>query len=198
MIKFFLTILGSAIGKTAQNSAPAVSRQIQEILPKPTQRRITRKQAIALAQRVNEKYFAGRMSDYVDDAAAIIFVESSGDYDENATADKNAVRVEPDGRTSYGLMQVLLPTAKDLYRKGYNRFKASPDVLMTHEGGVYFGMAYMDFLKRNFPKFIKTHQDLIRAYNGGQGWKLSNRGISLTAQYYNKYTKQYEVNSEVA
>lgn len=198
MIKLLFALIGSAIGKTAGDAAPAVSNRIQDLLPKPTQRRITRKQAISLAQRVNQLYFGGRMSNWVDDAAAIIFVESSGDYDENATADKNAMRVEPDGRTSYGLMQVLLPTAQDLYKKGYNRFKPSPTVLMSHEGGVYFGMAYMDYLIKNFPKLIKTHQDVIRAYNGGQGWKLSNRGISLTAQYYSKYTKQYEVNSEVA
>lgn len=196
--------LGTAIfaGKAAA-SLPNVPKETrlevkydaQEINRKT---RLTRGEVQYMVAWVNANYFASSMNAWVNDAASLVFVESGSGYGSDATANAQAKRVEPDGRTSYGLMQVLTGTAGDLYKKGYKAFSPSGSSLSTPAGGIYFGLAYLHYLDKYFNNMLHSRQDIIRAYNGGQGWKLSKRGVSMTANYYAKYTKQKSIQTQVA
>lgn len=180
---------------TAISQLPSLQRVIVSPRPyvKNQNRFLTRQDALDLVYYINQRHFNGRLESWVDEAVAIMFVESGSSFDFNARADRLATRREPDGRTSYGLMQVLLPTAQDLYKKGYKAFPATSGILKTQEGGVYFGLAYIDWLTKNFRSLLPTKEDIIRAYNGGAGWKRSQRGTTMTLAYYNKFNRQYDV-----
>lgn len=89
-------------------------------------------------------------------AAAIMWQESRG----NPRAISRA--------GARGLMQVMPATAKDLYdRLGYTRMLPTLANLVTEEGSIYFGTAYMEHLSK-----IRGDRDwewFIRAYNAGPG-----------------------------
>lgn len=93
-------------------------------------------------------------------AAAIALNESSGN--------PGATRTEPSGVTSYGLMQVLSTTAAWLYSIGYNAIAATPANLLTPEGSMYFGCAYLHWL-RNYDSTTQSDAFVVAAYNGGPG-----------------------------
>jgi soluble lytic murein transglycosylase-like protein len=151
-------------------------------------------------EHVNNKFFNGSLSEWVEDAAAMIFIES-GDkkFEPSSMAHKNASRYERHKNdTSYGLMQVLTNTAKELHGKGAGKIPPTPAALMTLEGGVYYGIFYLYFLNRYYkPRLLQTKQDVIRAYNGGQGWKKNPNSVKATADYYGKYLRQLQVNNKI-
>lgn len=88
---------------------------------------------------------------------------------EDATGDPGATRTEPSGVTSYGLMQVLSTTATWLYGLGYTALGApTPALLSTAEGSMYFGCAYLHWL-RNYEGNVQSDAFVVAAYNGGPG-----------------------------
>lgn len=95
---------------------------------------------------------------------------------------------------SYGLMQVLSKTARwlhdDLRYRGYSF--ASGEDLSTPAVGVYFGCAFIDWLRKH--SFSDGTEDwIVMAYNGGPG----NVGKFTTPNHLAKYkaakTRQAQV-----
>lgn len=79
-----------------------------------------------------------------------------------------AVRPEPHiGDASAGLLQTLYGTAKWLrFDMGYRDYElASADDLLQPQVSIYFGAAYLDYLRRR----DASAEYMIRAYNGGPG-----------------------------
>lgn len=88
--------------------------------------------------------------------------------------------------TSYGLMQTLLGTAKDMHAKGYRAAGVpTKDSLLVPEVSMYFGAAYKDWLMRTYKG--KSQEWYVRAYNGGPGWEKTQAGPGNTAVYYGRY-----------
>lgn len=87
-------------------------------------------------------------------AAAIMWQESRG----KATAVSSA--------GALGLMQVMPGTAGDMHANhGYGRLSPDRKTLLTPEGSIYFGTAYMAWL--NKVRNGRSWEWYIRAYNGG-------------------------------
>lgn len=113
-------------------------------------------EALAIINRVNAE-----MGGWHDprDVLATIAVESS--------FNTNAYRAEPQlGDASYGLMQVLSRTARDM---GYS---GAADGLFDPETNIRVGMAYMrwtwEFLERKLGR-TPSEAEWFSAYNGGVG-----------------------------
>ena len=45
-----------------------------------------------------------------------------------------------------GAMQVMPPTARQMYNSGYTKYEPTREVLFTIEGALYFGTAYLEYL----------------------------------------------------
>lgn len=88
-------------------------------------------------------------------AAAIMWQESRGNP--RAISNKGA----------RGLMQVMPPTARDMYERGYTKLEPTLANLITKEGSIYFGTAYMEYLASI--RGNRSWEWFIRAYNGGPG-----------------------------
>jgi hypothetical protein len=83
--------------------------------------------------------------------------------------DPAAVRQEPRiNDASYGLMQVLTKTAAWLNGLGYDAFDGTAEALATPEGSMYFGCAYLHWL-RNYKGAVQPDGFVVAAYNGGPG-----------------------------
>lgn len=94
----------------------------------------------------------------------------------------------PSGDTSLGLMQVLTSTAKDMNRKGYSRYPATITALRKPDISVYFGMAYIDWLKTwgKSKGIAPTMNNIIEWYNGGPG-----NSNAMTKRHLNKVLNNY-------
>lgn len=89
---------------------------------------------------------------------AMIVRESAVPGSRPLVVDASASRREPDGRTSYGLMQVLNTTARDLGLTG------DPTALFVPEVGIGYGVKYLaQQLKRYGGDVTKA----VAAYNAG-------------------------------
>lgn len=113
---------------------------------------------------------------------AIAYIESS--------FNPEALRVEPHiNDASAGLMQTLITTAQWLARDmGYRNY-GFPELsdLMDAEVSMYFGAAYLDYLK-NTRRDLDTEEKIVRGYNGGPaGFKRS-----ATLPYWQKYKRARE------
>ncbi|MCD9147870.1 lytic transglycosylase domain-containing protein [Pseudophaeobacter flagellatus] len=92
-----------------------------------------------------------------------------------------------------GLMQVMPSTGRDLHdRLGYGRIQPTMANLMTAEGSIYFGTAYMEYLHtiRNG----RSWEWYIRAYNGGPGGADKFMGGGKNAEndgYYSKVLRRW-------
>ncbi|GEM_PF-2154910 len=94
---------------------------------------------------------------------------------------------------SVGIMQVLVGTASDLYAKGYTAMgKPSRAALKRPEVSMYFGAAYMDWLRRSYP--ARSLEWYVRAYNGGAGHNYS----TATGVYWQKFKTAYAMWSDTA
>lgn len=90
--------------------------------------------------------------------------------------------------TSYGLMQTLLGTARDMYQRGYKGAgEPTAAMLLKPEVSMYFGAAYKDWLVRSYKG--KSPEWYVRAYNGGPGWEKTQAGPANTAVYYSRIMK---------
>lgn len=91
-------------------------------------------------------------------------------------------RYTPNGDASYGLLQVLYSTARWLHDEmGYKDYPlAGPDDLFEPQTSIYFGAAYVDWLRK---KPNASEQFIVRAYNGGTG----NAWSSATENHWRKY-----------
>lgn len=96
---------------------------------------------------------------------AIIVREAAVPGSRPLRVDTLATRREPDGRTSYGLMQVLDTTAKDLGLKG------DPKALYIPEVGISYGVKY---LGRQLRRYAGDLEKAVAAYNAGTARKRSD------------------------
>jgi soluble lytic murein transglycosylase-like protein len=101
--------------------------------------------------------------------AAIILTESSGN--------PAAVRKEPDGRTSRGLMQVLEGTAREL---------GLVDATRLHDPaiGIDYGVRYF---AKQLARYGGNLLKAVAAYNAGTAYQLSTGGFK-NQSYVNKVT----------
>ena len=139
--------------------------------------RLTVSQVYALAEQTSSRY-ALHVSPFF--ATVIASIESS--------FKPKAFRAEPHiNDASYGLMQTLWRTAKDMESKGYNAFRLNErEDLYRAEVSMYYGMAYIDWLKRYFPG---SDEEIARKYNGGP----SGHTRSSTLPYLEKYRTRQEI-----
>lgn len=100
-----------------------------------------------------------------------------------------AFRLEPHiGDASAGLMQTLGKTAAWLWDIGNRDFdKPSLDDLLNPEVSMYFGAAYVNWL-RNYGGAGHDLEWIVRAYNGGPGGAEK----SYTEAYWAKFQAAYE------
>ena len=102
----------------------------------------------------HDMYVSNFAATHPELAAAIMWQESRG----------NPRAVSPRG--ARGLMQVMPATARDLYENfGYTRMLPTLSNLVTEEGSIYFGTAYMEWL--NNRRGSNSWEWFIRAYNAG-------------------------------
>jgi hypothetical protein len=135
--------------------------------------RLSFEEVYALCREICETYFDGRVEPEM--LCAIAKIESS--------FDPSAYRYEAhinDG--SHGLVQVLFKTAQWMQERGYRAFDLTePSDLADARTCLYYGAAYLDTL-RDWRQVPREEEWIIRAYNGGMGWKGS-----ATAPYWTKY-----------
>ena len=145
-----------------------------DVLKLPRDRTLTQAEVYALASYMVDRFNIDMPPKHL---VAVAWIESSFRpwVDRDEGFDK-----------STGLMQTLLGTAKDLYKKGYNNAPAP-----THENlkdpyvSMYYGASYFDWVKSNWRG--KSIEWYIRAYNGGPGWEKTKNGPVNTQHYYNKW-----------
>lgn len=91
---------------------------------------------------------------------------------------------------SYGLMQVLLGTAKWIYTDLGKRAYGTPTAsnLYTPEQAMYYGAAYVNWL-RTYKGVARSPEWIVRAYNGGPGWASTTNGKNMTLNHWTKYKK---------
>lgn len=90
--------------------------------------------------------------------------------------------VSSDG-LSWGLMQVTLTTAKDLYKR-----EVSADELKNNEISVDLAAKYLQRLMRYFPGDAKK---IIMSYNQGEGNTM--RGKEYALPYWEKFNKHMKI-----
>jgi soluble lytic murein transglycosylase-like protein len=134
----------------------------------------------ALAQRLIAQY-GFNVSPCMATAIAIL---ESGDitHPENGF-NIYAARYEPGiDDTSTGLMQTLTGTAQWLARDMGYRAKGIPDAaaLFDPETSMYFGISYLDFLKK-YAGGARSDSWVVQSYNAGPG--------NSSGAYYTKYNK---------
>lgn len=105
--------------------------------------------------RIHDQYVSNYAATVPELTAAMMWQESRG----NPRAISSA--------GARGLMQVMPPTAKFMYDKGYTRLLPTLSNLVTEEGSIYFGTAYMEYL--NSIRGTRNWEWFIRAYNAGPG-----------------------------
>jgi len=124
---------------------------------------------------------------YTNDAILAVCKVESGSYKTpNAKFDRKSYRYEPHlGTASYGVMQVLETTARDMGLKG------APEIMYDPYWGIYYGVKYLKWVRDYLEPRIgrtPTVAEVLMAYNGGVGTFLRNRkGTPATRQYVAKY-----------
>ncbi len=104
--------------------------------------------------------------------------------------DPTAYREEPAlGTASYGLLQLLLPTAKSLDPR------ATPDALFDPEYNVNLGTALM---AKNLIRYGGNLSDEAASYNAGTAWKnesgqyTNSKGSTNVQGYVNKIMRNFD------
>ncbi|WP_299394644.1 lytic transglycosylase domain-containing protein [Pelagibius sp.] len=112
-------------------------------------------------------------------AIRIAYIESS--------FNPSAIRYEPHlGDASIGLMQTLLGTARWLeVDMGHNSHTASTTSLLDAQVSMYFGCAYLHWLRR-WRGSTRSDEWVVRSYNGGPGHGKA------TDDYWRKYREARE------
>ena len=131
-------------------------------------------QVRSLAERTINKYgFDGMDPRW---PVAVAWIESA--------FNPTAVRVEPRiGDASVGLMQTLVGTARDMSRSFQDKGVPDFSALLDPETSMYFGIAYLFWLKGRDAFDRHGEEFAIRAYNGGPGgWSRS-----ATQPYWDRY-----------
>lgn len=151
----------------------------------PLTRALTEAEVKALAAYIINAY---NMNTDVKELTAMAWIESSfRPYAKRDEFRKNGTIWD----TSIGLMQTLIGTANDLHNKGYKAFgKPDAESLKTPIISMYFGAAYLDWLRNNWRG--KSQEWYIRAYNGGPGWEGTANGPKNTAVYWNKFVSAWK------
>lgn len=97
-----------------------------------------------------------------------------------------------------GLMQVMNGTQGDIYRWGWRKYSAEPQLLYEPNVGIYYGTAYLEYLSTWNGK-TRTKEWMAQAYNAGPGgndndtktWPLETRKyLPKINQYYQEFLAQ--------
>ncbi|MGH1403265.1 MAG: transglycosylase SLT domain-containing protein [Alphaproteobacteria bacterium] len=148
----------------------------------PVGRVLTKEETLQLAVHVMETYKIHSTS--AQDLTIFAYVESSF---------RPWVERDEGFDKSTGLMQTLLGTANDMYKKGYTAVgQPTEESLKNPVISMYFGAAYLQWLKRHYSewghRYDGGYEDFfIRAYNGGAGWQKTPNGAKNTAHYLSKW-----------
>lgn len=144
---------------------------------------LTKEEQILLRNWADVQPWARKNAAWV---AAMMYQESGGKN--NAVSHKGA----------RGVLQVMPGTQGDIYKWGWRKYPADPNMLHIENIGVYYGTAYLQILS-------KTSSDkewITRAYNAGPGGKLtSGKWPRETIDYLAKIKIRYReilANKEVA
>ena len=183
---YFAGLTSAKTGKLTKEKVDSIKNQTIaafdeaiKFTPVPVLKPIMQKARLAeaevkdLAEKITTLYFP-----VVDPmmVRAIIQIESNRKPD--------ATRYEPHlEESSTGLMQTLLSTAVDMAKNwGATRYGIPTEKdLLNPEISVYFGAAYLNWLRR----YGTEEQNIVRNYNGGpKGYQRS-----ATLDYWEKYKK---------
>lgn len=167
--------------KQETQKTPTVATQNSNI-SFPSNRALTLDEMYDLAVHVTQTYGLENINE--SHLVTYAYVESS--------FQPYVTRNESGGRKSVGLMQTLIGTAQDMYNKGYKAVgEPNEETLKNPIISMYFGAAYIQWLKRNYPRMAYAYGNyeefFIRAYNGGAGWQQSEVGRNGTANYFKKW-----------
>lgn len=141
--------------------------------------RLTKEQVAAIVDKIGSAYFPK-----VDRRMVRAMVEIESDRA------PYAFRPEPQvlrpSNASVGLMQTLITTAEWIYSDLGARAYGEPSLatLTDAETSVYFGMAYINWL-RTYRNEARSEEWIVRAYNGGPGGAT----ISATLNHWAKYQR---------
>lgn len=162
---------GNGLGIGAGDETEAAEARAQ-ILSYSKTRPLSEEEVFQIADYMSN-LLGGRVNQF--DLMTFAYIES--------TFRPYAERYEPHIKdSSIGLMQVLSSTALDLYEKGYNDFgRPTRTSLKNPAISMYFGAAYIDWLKKYWPD--KDLEWWVRAYNGGPGHNYN----SQTTSYWQKW-----------
>lgn len=130
--------------------------------------RLSVKEVKALAQRLIDAYGFNVSANV---AAAVAIVESGSVGNPLLGCDPHAFRSEPTIHDqSTGIMQVLTGTAQWLAKsQGYKAYGVpSMNDLYTPSIGMYFGLAYLDYLSR-YGGAKRSTEWMVQSYNAGPG-----------------------------
>ena len=130
--------------------------------------RMSVKDVKALAQRLIDAYGFNVSANV---AAAVAIVESGSVGNPLLGCDPHAFRSEPQiTDQSTGIMQVLTGTAQWLAKsQGYKAYGVpSMNDLYTPSIGMYFGLAYLDYLSR-YGGAKRSTEWMVQSYNAGPG-----------------------------
>jgi len=148
--------MGQGTPAGPENAAGGLPKQAAHPLPAkltlPAPQATKEEKILWTGERFVSKW--AKRGDNMKLAASIMWQESRGNP--NAVSKAGAL----------GLMQVMPKTGKWLHdSKGYGLIEASREKLLTPQGSIYFGTAYLEYLDS-----IRGNRSLewfIRAYNGG-------------------------------
>lgn len=105
------------------------------------------------------------------------------------TFDPVALRIEPDGRRSVGIMQTLVGTARENWDRGYRAFaKPTATSLQQPAVSMYNGCAYLHRASV-FQNARRSEEFMARAYNGGLGFAQQSNGFTRTEAYWLTYLR---------
>lgn len=127
---------------------PASADNVEQVETKPTD--LTKEEKF-LSQHMG--FVSSFAQDHSDLAAAIMWQESRGKP--SAVSSAGAL----------GLMQVMPTTGQHMFDIGYKRIEPTRANLLTPEGSIYFGTAYMEYLGKRMGG--KNWEWFIRSYNAG-------------------------------
>ncbi|MBL4761671.1 MAG: transglycosylase SLT domain-containing protein [Gammaproteobacteria bacterium] len=167
--------------RSTSNQTTGQFQSQTEAIKFPNNRKLTTTEVLRLADHVIEKY--GIYSTSAQDLTVFAYVESSF---------RPWVQRDEGFDKSTGLMQTLLGTATDMYKKGYKALgKPTEQSLKDPIVSMYFGAAYLQWLKTNYAQWgydYGNYEDFfIRSYNGGAGWRKTPNGAKNTEQYLKKW-----------
>ena len=138
-------------------------------VPIPGNRRLTASEVYSLADQLRRRYYPG-----VSPLMLTAMAKIESDFDPSALNPADP---------SYGLMQMLYSTARDLYDNfGYRQYPlTSRDDLFDAQTSMYLGGAYVNWLS-TWRGQTRGERFIVMSYNGGPG-----ADNSQTRRHFERY-----------